>query len=1351
MRTQTPLQLFPAVLVTLIALESQTALCGQALYSDVTVLESTAGSVTFAFTPKYNSGGKISADGRESETVLFDGCSPWNAKDAGKPDVRFRTIAVGVRGRTNNRVTIVDADFETVSGFSLAPVPTIVSVTPKNPTGIVYKAEPGGSGTFFPSDIVTQQVARVKGMFVNYVRIFPVQYNSATRTLKKYSRIVVKVDFGPSERTTAPASDDGWMKASLLNYTTVKGTLSTRAAAPQRVLSNSVLSTGTWFKLQVSDDGIYKIDASYLRALGMDPTTIPSMTDLKIYSGNGMILPADLSVSRPSDLTLQAADYIDVNQNGKFDSDDYILFYGQGATGWTYSPTTKQFSHYTNPYTNSNEYFLQYAPGTSGGKQMSVVSGPGNGTEISTTVGKVFFDEERTNVTESGLEWYSAPFNPNDSRIITNKLNGYVPNTIVNYKYEFLSRSDESAVFSVTETNQQLNSVFIQGDDPTTLNDGISDFANVGDGSTNVVPNLVDSRSNIKITYNDQSVTATGYINWVELTYTDSLASVNEALLFTSPDMTGPAIYDLSDFNGPNFMVFDVTDLANVKRMTTSADQRAGIYHFTDNLTSGGVKRYWAGTSAAYKTPASFVRIPNSNLHGITTGADFVIVTHHDFAAQAQRLKTFKENLPGGDALQTMVVDVDTIYNEFGNGLPDPVAIRDFLYFATTTWQTPPRYVLFFGDACYDYKNNLGLDKNWVPTYETPESNSQIDTYGYDDFYAYLQPGDLATLTLATGRLPVRTAAEADLAVDRIIQYESTPSYGSWKNLITITSDDENINGLPDGAPNPEQAESLASTYVPVSYNEKKIYEDDYPTVVAAAGRTKPAVRQAILDQVNAGTLVLNYTGHGNPKVWSHETILTEDDVINQFFNQDKLTFIVAATCDWGRFDEVGAQSSAEEALRNPRGGAIAVVSANRAVYSNENFTINANLYNYLFSTDLFARTPRLGDALMMAKNATRIIPGDEKYHLLGDPTLRLAIPKLVMAVDSINGQAVSSSTFDTLKALSKVTLSASVRDATGAIDTTVNSNSALVSVFDADRIQTDYDSEVNFTLNFLKPGAVIYNGENTVHNGRLSATFVVPKDISYENKQGKVSFYFTAAGTDGRGYTDRVVVGGTAASYANDTQGPSISIYFDTRSFRSGDLVNENPMLIVDLADSSGINSAGTGVGHNIEAWIDDDTKGIDLTGNYESAKDSYQSGTVDYQLQQLTPGHHTLQVRAWDVYNNPSTSQVDFSVASSTSLAIENVYNIPNPARSTTTFTFQHNQLSPVYAEIKIYTVSGRLIQVIPDEIYNDRFVTIFWDCRDHDGSKIANGTYFYKVIVKTVDGKFTSEALGKLSIVR
>ena len=1323
-------------------------------FSDVRVISSTESGITLEFTPKYKSGRKVVAGGREYETVEFEKNSGSDYAGAGKPDIRFRTIPIGLWGSTNNRVTVISSDVVTIAGFALAPVPSLFS-SPKNQSGNSEKL--ARENSVAPAVAALDNVARVKGTYVGYLRIYPVQYNALTNTLKKYSRIVVRVDFGSRERATAPNTDDDWMRLSLLNYPVIKRSLQPAGAFRRTALSNSVLSTGTWYKLEVRDDGMYKIDAAYLSTLGIDRSSIPSIRDLKIYGGSGVTLPEDLSQPRPADISQQPALYVDVNGNSKFDADDYILFYGQGVTGWTYDPVAKQFSHYINHFTNSNEYFLQYAPGSGNGRQMAVEPSPGSGAPVNTTKGKVFFEEEKTNLVQSGLQWYSSPLNPNDSRVIVNKLDGYYPGSVVDYNYELLSRSDAAESFSILETGKQIASLYAGVTQDAITLAGTEEYATVSDGETKTVPSLAaNNTSTLKIIYNASSAVATGYINWIELTYTQQLTAVGDALLFTSPDTTGAVEFDLSVFSASSFSAFDISD--SVKVMQPQADQLAGTYLLRDNLNSGKVKRYWAGTTAAYKTPLSFIKIPNTNLRGIP-GADFIIVTQHDFVSEALRLKAHKESLPGSEALKTAVVEIDTIYNEFGNGLPDPVAIRDFLAYATTNWQPAPRYVLFFGDACFDYKNILNLDKNWVPTYETPESNYQVYTYGYDDFFTYLQPGNTSTVTLATGRLAVRTLDEARLVVDKIIQYETAPTFGAWRNLITLVADDRNVNGTLDGADNPEQTETLALKDVPTTFQLAKIYEEDYPTVIAASGRTKPEVRQAIIDQVNRGTLVINYVGHGNPKVWSHETILTLDDVSTQFFNANEQTFVVAATCDWGRFDNAAAQSSAEEIIVNANGGAVGVVSADREVYSQDNSETNQVLYTYLFPTDPYSLTPRLGDALMLAKNDRRSgsLDNNRKYHLLADPTMRLAVPRLVMRIDSINGKPVSNLSFDTLQALSKVTVTASIRDNSGVLQS-INSDSALITIFDADRSDSVYDSGVysdnttwQHSMTFLKPGATIYKGDNTIHAGRVSATFIIPKDISYENKQGKVLVYFSGNGTDGRGSTTQVIVGGTSTALANDTQGPAVKIYFDTRSFHSGDLVTENPLLIVDLTDSSGINDAGSGIGHGLEAWLDSDTKSTDLTDYYTGARDNYQAGTILYQFTALAPGRHTLTLRAWDVYNNSTTTETEFTVASGSSLALENVYNIPDPVRSATTFTFQHNQLTPINVEIKIYTVAGRLIQTLSSSNYLDKFVQIPWDCRDHDGSRIANGTYFYKVVAKTIDGKFANEALGKLSIVR
>lgn len=1314
-------------------------------YPDVTILASDQHGMTFEVRPVFGEDREI-VYGDRTYTVpqVLNGLQPFNARE-GEEDIRSRVIAVALPGHTGNTVDIVSSDYTSVSGYSLAPIPTITMIDSYGTEQKNYGEDFSRPNEFYPSPMVRwQSVGMVKGIVVGMLQIAPYQYNASLHELRKYTRIVVRVSFGTS-RESYHTTNIGWAKSSLLNYPVAMNIARASSALRKTAVENSVCSTGTWYKLEVVEDGMYKIDASYLATLGIDRASLSSIYDIKIFGADGRAIPPSLTANRPDDLPQCAVKYVD-HGTTTFDEGDYILFYGQGVTGWDYSASSKSYSHYTNPYTNSNYYFLAVGSSAPVKQMKNIVVSGGSGGNVTTSPGMLFFDEEKFNFNQSGLDWVSAPFNPGDSRVVSNKLNGWIPGSSIQYKYFLYSRANVSTHFTIEESGTVIGNPSISQMSDAALASAEGVYANSTSGQITAVPALTDERSNVKFTYVASGNVANGYIDWLEEFYTYSLDAVDNQIRFRSPDTNGVVTFGLSSFSSNDVNVFDVSDVNNVDEMQSQTGQFLGSLTFADSLSSGHPNTYWAGTADAYRYPKSFVKIPTSNLHGYK-GAEFIVITSGEFKSEAARLKAHKESLPV--PISTVVVDVDTIYTEFGIGMPDPVALRDFLKYAVDHWQTPPQYVLFFGDASYDYKSILQTDKSWVPTMQSQESNSKINTYGYEDFFAYLDPQSPHTLSIAHGRLCPRSESDAKFFVDRIIQYESEQTYSPWKNTITIIADDiwtpEEGHQFEDF--HVRQAEALAQLYTPKSFDIKKIYIGEYQTVFTSSGRRKPDARQAIIDQVNNGTLVLNFTGHGNPTVWAHESVLTLDDVKTQFSNADKLTFIVAATCDWGRFDEAGAQSSAEEVVANRKGGAIGVFSATRAVYSDLNFATNTTFYANLFGYD---PSLPLGDVNLLTKNSldgsfTRSLINKRKYFLLGDPTLRLAIPQGLVSVDSINNGSIA--VLDTIKSLEKVTVKATVQNSSHNVDPSYN-GTALVSVYDAE--QNKQLQEVpgfSYKLN----GPLIYRGQNTIRNGRVEASFIVPKDISYENKNGRISIYYSNATGDGRGYSTNFIVGGTASNVAQDTIGPSISIYFDNTAFRSGDVVTDNPTLIVDLTDSSGINSSGSGIGHRIEAWLDGSNKSIDLTEYYEGKKDSYQEGTAQYAFTNLSEGNHTIKVRGWDVYNNSSTAEAYFSVTSGDRLSIHQLYNFPNPMTTSTAFTFQVNKLVPIDAEIKIYTVSGRLIRTLRKFGISDRFVKINWDRRDEDGDVVGNGIYFYRVTAKTIDGEYSSRATGKLAVVR
>lgn len=1312
--------------------------------ADVKILSSDNQGMTLQFIPQFMENEKIIVENETFEIPMFAGSIPA-PETAGTADIRYRQLMIAVPGTEGNSVEVLSADYETVNNFSLAVIPQRTLIDNFGTEKLTYKKQYAARRNFYPEELAKiQNTGIMRGWMFANILITPFQYQSAAKTLKKYSRIVVRITYGKRTSNFSTDKNDEAAAAAFLNYETAKNWMAQKSFSKTNAF-NSVLSTGNWYKLLVSEEGIYKIDANFLRGAGIEPSSLNAVTDIKIFGGDGRRIAEDLSTPRPNDLPQLAVKYVDNNSNGKFDNDDYILFYGQGVTGWNYDPVQKQFRHYTNPYINTNVYFLAINPQNVPVRFASKFTNSGiSGAKVTSAQGRIFFDEEKVNFIQSGQNWVSSPLNAKDSRVLSNKLYGRIAGTPITYRYHLYARATAISTFSIEESGALLKAEYVYGKTQQDLNSAETTYANDLAGSVVAYPNLSDERSNLKIIYDANSNVATGWIDWVEIFYQHSLTAVNDMLQFTSPDTSGRITFSAAGFSTNTVLGFDVSSIHAMQELSLDLNQLSGSFSFQDTLSSGRIKKYWLGAPSAFKVPQLAGKITNSNLHGFT-GAEFIIISPSEFKSEAMRLKNHKENLPGNNRLSTTVVDIDTLYNEFGAGMADPLAIRDFLRYAVNNWQIAPKYVLFFGDASYDYKSILKLDRSWIPTYETDDSNDKIFSYSYDDFLTYLNPANNRNVSIAHGRLCARSAAEAKFLVDRIIDYETRSPKSTWKNTITIVADDSWTPDSEEGAMHTRQAETLANFYTPQSFEIKKIYIGDYPTVFTASGRRKPDARLAILDQVNKkGTLILNYTGHGNPKVWAHESILSYDDVKTQLTNGDKLTFVVAATCDWGRFDEAGDESSAEEIMINENGGAIGVFSATRAVYSSDNAYTNYTFYGKLFSQN---PSLRLGDAYLLTKNTVMNsgygIANIQKYHLLGDPTLRLAVPQMTMVIDSVNGKSIT--VLDTLNALEKIMISASVRDANNNFNNSFN-GTAIVTVYDS---QKDKAIPELGGFTYKQNGAVIYKGENSVVNGTMEASFIIPKDISYENKNGRISVYFSNAASDGKGYTANVIVGGTTVTSIIDTEGPQIQIYFDNTNFRSGDLINSSATLLVEFHDRSGINSAGTGIGHRIEAWIDESAKSIDLTDFYKGKLNSYQEGTVEYPLENLSPGNHTIKVRAWDVYNNSSSAEAMFIVASSSGLTIENVYNFPNPVSSTTMFTFQQNQLSPIDVEIKIYTVAGRLIQTIERPAVLDRFVKIHWDRRDRDGNIVGNGIYFYKVIAKTLDGKYSSEALGKMAV--
>lgn len=1311
-------------------------LCLVLTAEDVKIISSTSNSIVVEYTPTYTDTSITELDGQKFYSVnIYNGI--FNTQPGlSVPAVPMRTINIGVPSEFGNTLQVLDTQYKVING-TIIPTPVAQKVEGEieyrySVTSDYRNYQPGELATFGDFGLM-------KELPIQKVILHPVQFDPASNEIKLYTKIRFRVNFGKPVGKTKTISED--LSSVVINFAAAKNWAKAESINKiQLEPQNSVLSSGTWYKFEAPDEGIYKIDRNQLASLGIDAASVDPRT-IKIYNNGGYQLNDSVTASRPTDL-VENAILVVGEEDGSFDQNDYILFYGRGTDFFEYDPHQNKIVRFKDEFSKENFYFI--TAGGVPGKRIITQQSLNDPSAIIQTESDAFIyhEENLINVGKSGREYWGEVLNASQSsQTFINSLNSRVPSTQIVYNFRLAHTTSVGDKFSVNFTVQENNNTIYNG-----ILNGWTDFYRFGtakSGTAIYSGSVPNDMSALKFSLDNPYSNTQANIDYFEIEYRRYLRSVDDRFVFYSDPVDGTIQYNLSNFTSSDINVFDITDYANVKKINPSL-LSGGEFRFQAQTSLNRRDKYIALTSSKYGTVSNIQPVSNSNLRGISQGSQYVIIAHKDFSAEAQRLADYRSN-ESPFPLSSTLIYIDEIYNEFSCGSLDPIAIRDFLVYAYENWEIKPELVLLFGDGDYDYYNVEGKNSNFIPTYQTRESLYELASYPSDDFYSRIV-GEDSIPDIGIGRVNVTTSADAEIVVDKIINYETSIDRSLWRNIITLVADDGPTSTGNDGDTHTRQSENLAKAYIPKTFDQKKIYLAAYPTIVTGSGRRKPAVNQAIVDAINNGTLIVNFIGHGNPDVWTHENVFYKDITIPQLQN-DNYFFLSAATCDFGRYDEPDDQSGTEIMLLKESSGIIGAFTASRAVYSNLNAALNRIFFdNLLDKKDSKGLPLRLGVAYMYTKATGTIdLTNDEKYILFGDPALRLNQPKYPISIDSINNSNLSTSV--QINALGNVHVKGTYRN----LDNTVSSfnGEAIISVFDADR-RVEL-KEMNYTM--TQQGGLIFRGRVTVTNGKFDASFTVPKDISYQNSNGKVVAYAFNSSSDGVGYTDSIIVGGTDTSSVNDGNGPAIEVYFDDLAFESSYLVNSNFTLLAKLEDETGINTTGSGVGHNLEAIINDDEDNpIDLTSSFVGDLDAGgKSGIVNYKFSNFEEGDYKIRVEAWDVFNNLSSEETFFSVVNSNDLALREVVNYPNPFSSNTTFTFQHNLTKALDVKIKVYTIAGRLIREIEQFNILDKFVRVPWDGRDRDGDELANGTYLYKLIVESTDGEFRETVLGKLAVIR
>lgn len=1110
---------------------------------------------------------------------------------------------------------------------------------------------------------------------------------------------------------------------------------------PLPVIPNSVLSSGRWFKMGITTSGVHRITYQDLESWGLNPASIDPR-NFRIYGNGPGMLPEPNSVPRTGDLaenSIQVAG----EEDGVFHPDDYILFYGESQTDWTYNPFRLTFEHSVNLYTDTTYYFLtpDLGPGKRIGTMQQSVSHP---TDTITEFNNyAVFEEDLVNLIKSGKDWYGKKFDMIDSvQLVKFNFPDLQTKTPVNIKFLVAARSTVNSDFTIFYNEEAISSATVTAIQPSST----TVYARKSQGSDTF---LADGEFlNFRVSYKAPTSTSFGWLNYIELNFIQDLIFRGTQLSFRNAiamgrDRVGKFILPNSS---SQTVIWEITDRRDVARILAQLEgDRLSFVLPVDSL-----RQFIAFDGSDFLSPFFLKQVENQNLHGAES-ADMIIVCPPRFRDHAQRLADIHL---ARDQFSSLIVEPEQIYNEFSSGAKDISAIRDFmrlLYFRYPE-SSNPKYLLLFGDGSFDPKERVAPGSDLIPTFQSAESLLLTSSFVSDDYYGLLDGEEGSDAhgmpDVGIGRFPISTTEEAEHILHKIEFYlnHKEQVLGDWRNYICFLADDEDINL------HFKQAEELAS-YVDSAYNQyniDKIYFDSFQQVSSPSGPRYPNATEALNQRMKEGALIINYTGHGGETGWASERVLESSD-INSWTNIDRLPLFVTATCEFSRFDDFERTAAGELVFLNNNGGGIALITTTRLAFAQSNFILNTRFYQYVFEK-IDGNYPRLGDLIRLSKS----FPENDNVRnivLLGDPALQLAYPMYGIRTTAISGSPSGVMKTDTIYGMSKITVAGHIQDEDGNI----------VTDFDGNLYPKVYDKST--TIHMLvndprsRPGEftvqkdILFNGNVSVVNGNFTFSFFVPKDISLSFGKGRISYYAMDSVVDASGYYEDFVIGGTEENSNADDQGPLIRLFLNDSTFTNGTWVSSQPILIAELSDESGINALGNGIGHDIVATLDDDTEGALVLNDYFFYKrDSYQKGDIRYTMPAIPPGAHQLTLKAWDLQNNSSVAHIDFLVSDSIGLNIRNALNYPNPFRDYTYFTFTHNQFDETLnAEVWIYDLNGSLVRKLgPSEISASGYdaSTLLWDGTTNTGTKVRAGLYVYHMIL---DNKKNSQIQlsGKLIV--
>lgn len=1164
-----------------------------------------------------------------------------------------------------------------------------------------------------PFWIGNQRVLRLK--------LFPARYDEAAKAYGVVEKLQVEVRLNSLENYVSTLTPNAWdkvLRSGILNYDQAKAFRGQPAASSKLakavVFASPFGQSTNWIKVAFSENGIYRIDRNMLSVAGVPVSSIDPRT-IRMFCQGGRALPAFNNVPRPA--WRELAIEVTGEQDGSFDANDEIHFYGWGVEGWDRDSTFNNFQFVKNNYTTTQMFWLSWAGSFSGPayRMGGVMTPVGPADTVASFPARLRFEQDRFLAVDNGGEindyynWYGGKGN-SQTYFFT------LPDLVFSIdtvKVRHLSSG-------ITLRVNGLSAAFIASSSGLTL---------FQTGALKTGLNRVDL-----------TLVTTGngfnHFDFFEAHYNHAPVYSAPLMEFETPSVPGLVEFQISG-TPANFVFWSIYDRFSPGFMQATRNS-LGVLSFVDDAN---VKRLYVLTSTADLKRPTLSRQTPVDLTGPNQG-EFVLIAPAAFRSALSGYAAHRASFSG---IAVQQIDVEQIYNNFSGGLPDPIAIRDFLKFARENWSDPkPRFVLLAGDATYDFRNILGTGElNHVPPFivdQTFDASSNSD----EGFLYFGNPGILDStdqfLDMVIARWPVKNVSELQVISDKIGNYEASPEYGIWRNRVTLVADDEFAGTSQTQGFHTTQAEEMDGQHLVRVFDRKKIYLFDYPF---DGLRHKPEAEEAIVKAWNDGHLLIDYIGHGNPNVWAHERVFKREEDLPRLANGAKLPLVYAASCEINTFVEPLADGMGEDLMKNPNGGAMAVIAAVRVVFAGANTDLNNKVFDLLFGADSLS----IGEGFYLAKLLRQYtgfpvphpITNDRRYVLFGDPAMHLARPTYTIRLTAP----------DSLSALGVADVSGEVTDTAGNVQTGFN-GTTILTVFDGMRFKSHpLAGAPEIRVDYKLPGNMIYRGEAPVSAGRFQFQFVVPKDISYGSRTGRISAYAWNSSGDAAGYTDSVKLSGSAAA-TNDTLGPKINLTASGGApLQPEGVVSAGVSLSVILEDSSGINITGDPA-HTITADFDFPSgPGFDLTESFRYEAGSFSRGEAVFSVPGLAAGRHTVRVKAWDGANNSSVLEMPFELVAANKLKLSGVLNYPNPMKDKTNFCYTLSAPADEVV-IEIFSLAGRAVRTIRSTSTRPGYnFDTMWDGRDDDGDRVALGVYIYKIRARQASKE--TEEFGKLVVMR